>query len=149
MNFLFPPTDFWREVKRSNQQARVLADRHYSRQTVGAYEFMPNGETFVLLKWGEDAVWGVCLNKDMAGNFRLRNTIFRNESQILSSLLISEATSHTRNRWPVPPCALTTEIDADRVKHKRDPGRCFIKAGWKRVGFTTKGLHLLEAPRWF
>ena len=30
---------------------------------------------------------------------------------------------------------LTTEVDASKVKRKRDPGRCFIKAGWREYTF--------------
>jgi hypothetical protein len=33
---------------------------------------------------------------------------------------------------------MTTEIDAGRVRPKRDPGRCFVRAGWERL-YTTNG----------
>ncbi len=31
-------------------------------------------------------------------------------------------------------------VDPGKVKHKRDPGRCYIKAGFKFVGKTKGGL---------
>jgi hypothetical protein len=30
------------------------------------------------------------------------------------------------------------------VRAKRDPGRCFLKAGWRRVGTTRGGLVVLR-----
>lgn len=126
-----------------------MADRHYSRQTIGAAEFMGPGRAFVML--AERAVWGVNENLDTAGNMRWRCTIFRNESQVLSSLLVIEATERTHAYWrrhygALPSAHLTTEVNVDLVKRKRDPGRCFIRAGWSLVGETTKGLLVFQAP---
>jgi len=33
-----------------------------------------------------------------------------------------------------------TFVNAGKVKHKRDPGRCYLRAGFKRVGETKGGL---------
>jgi hypothetical protein len=154
MPFIVGP---WRRVKRSDARARALADRHYSRQTVGAVDFMPAGRVFVLLTHCGRAVWGVVENLDPAGELRWRCSIFRNEGAGLSSELIREATTLTHVRWrrrygALPPVALTTEIDAASVRHKRDPGRCFFRAGWRYVRTTNgaaKGradLVVLEAP---
>jgi hypothetical protein len=49
---------YWRRVDRCDVRARVLADRHYSRQTPGALNFMANGRTLVLLTADCAAVWG-------------------------------------------------------------------------------------------
>jgi hypothetical protein len=35
---------------------------------------------------------------------------------------------------------MVTFVRADAVRHKRDPGRCFRKAGFAHVGFTEGGL---------
>ncbi len=68
----------------------------------------------------------------------------------MSSDLIREATERTRAYWAkkrwTPGVPLQTEVDAKKTKQKRDPGFCFLKAGWRVVGETTKGLVLLEAP---
>lgn len=53
----------WRRVKRCDVAARELADRHYSRQTPGAQDFMPPGRTFVMLTPDDRAVWGVVENQ--------------------------------------------------------------------------------------
>jgi hypothetical protein len=143
-----PP--LWREVTRCHALCREIADRHYSRQTPGAREFMANGETLVLLHESEAgvAVWGVIHNLDPAGGIRWRCSIYRNESSLRSSDMIIEATSITydhwrRRSWPSVP--LQTEVDPSKVRRKRDPGRCFRRAGWSVVG-ERRGLVVLEAP---
>lgn len=146
---LFSPELLWTAVPRVHSGARRLADRHYSRQTVGARDFMPPGRTFVLV-CGDAAVWGVCENLDPAGNQRWRVTIFRNESAHLSSDLVREATSRTHERWArrfgcLPPVRLTTEVDPAKTRSKRDPGRCFRKAGWEEID-RRNGLVVLAAP---
>jgi hypothetical protein len=40
---LFAVDGFWQRVRRTDPRARRLADRHYSRQTPGAAEFMASG----------------------------------------------------------------------------------------------------------
>jgi hypothetical protein len=147
---LFPSAERWRKVTRCDRRARLLADRHYSRQTPGAIDFTPPGETLVLLTDDWLATWAVVLNLDPAGGLRWRCTIFRNEGAGLSSALIREATERTYaywlRRWHVlPPVPLTTEVNPARVRRKRDPGRCFLRAGWKRTG-EARGLVCFEAP---
>jgi len=59
----------------------------------------------------------------------------------LSSELIREAVAATRFKMGEPPeLGMVSFVDPDKVKHKRDPGRCFIKAGFKLVGETKGGL---------
>jgi len=73
------------------------------------------------------------------------NSLFRNEGAGLSSELIREAVAATRFRWPdVPPLGMVTFVDATQVRHKRDPGRCYIRAGFTRVGYTQGGLVALQ-----
>jgi hypothetical protein len=147
---LFAKDGHWRPVTRCDVAARELADRHYSRQTIGAVDFMASGKTFVLLTDDARAVWGVIENLDPVGELRWRCSIFRNEGSILSSVLIREATERTYLYWerhyggrPIVP--LRTEVDPKKVRNKRDPGRCFIRAGWKYIGIV-RGLVVLEAP---
>lgn len=140
----------WFKVKRSNYHARALADRHYSRQTPGAADFMASGKTFVLLTHDRGAVWGVIENMDPAGGLRWRCSIFRNEGPARSSDLIREATERTYQYWrshygALPSVPLTTEVDPEKTRRKRDPGRCFRKAGWFVVG-ERRGLVILQAP---
>lgn len=143
----------WHVVKRCYVPARLLADGHYSRQTPGADEFMASGETLVL--WHETeqggAVWGAIHNLDPAGNRRWRCSIFRNLSGDLSSDLVREATRLTYLFWERhygarPTIPLTTEVDPAKTRRKRDPGRCFRKAGWSARKGLTRGLVVLDAP---
>jgi hypothetical protein len=42
--------DYWVQVNKSDPVACALADRHYSRRKIGAPQFMPPGQTIVLLR---------------------------------------------------------------------------------------------------
>lgn len=149
---LFASDGHWVPVKRCDARARELADRHYSRQTPGSAEFMANGRTLVMLTRDGSAVWGAIEMNDWNQAAVWRCSIFRNEGTIRSSDLIREATARTRAYWRrhyggVPSAPLRTEVDRERVRHKRDPGRCFIRAGWRVVGVTAaRGFVVLEAP---
>ena len=142
----------WHVVSRCDPRARALADRHYSRQTVGAREFMANGRPLVMLTIDGAAVWGAIENLDPVGHLRWRCSLFRNEAPArhLSSDLVREATRRTRLYWrrrygSVPPVPLQTEVHPERTRRKRDPGRCFRRAGWVVVG-ESRGLVVLQAP---
>jgi hypothetical protein len=66
---------------------------------------------------------------------------FRNESAHLSSDLIRDAVAVTRHVWgDPPPEGFVTFVDRDKTRRKRDPGRCYRKAGWSLVGETKGGL---------
>jgi hypothetical protein len=147
---LFATSELWRKVSHDDPRAAALADRHYSRQSPGERDFTPPGRKLVLLSHDESAVWAAVENLDPAGALRFRCTIFRNEGRTLSSELIREATSTTLRYWQaryhgfrVP---LTTEIDPGNVRKKRDPGRCFLRAGWIVLEASRRGLVVLLAP---
>lgn len=142
--FSFLTPQVWSHVPIEDPRARELADRHYSRQTVGAKGFVPAGQRFCLLHEdaGGRAVWAVCRNMDPTGRVQWRNTIFRNESAMLSSDLIRAATTATFEMWKrrygaMPAEELTTEIDiiatAGRRSKRSRPGRCYELAGWIHV----------------
>jgi hypothetical protein len=69
-------------------------------------------------------------------------TAYRRESHpAQSSVLIREAIAATRWYYgDPPPLGMVTFVDAGKVRRKRDPGRCFIRAGFKKVGKTKGGL---------
>lgn len=156
--------DRWRPAagnRDAQRIARELADAHYPRKVRKAKsskQVAPPGRRWVLVSTvlGR-ALWVVCQNRDPRGTERFRCTLFRNESACRSSELIAEATQLTYERWrrrgwlaSAPP--LRTEIDPLEVRRKRDPGRCFRKAGWRRVGKTDgakkgrRDLLIFEAP---
>lgn len=123
--------------------ARLLADRHYNRQKIGASGFVPPGRCLVLHAGGDDGQalwvtsWPFAEYTKHAWAGAWVNSCFRNEGAGLSSELILEAVAATRHRWPdVPELGMITFVDAGKVRKKRDPGRCYRKAGFKHVGFT-------------
>ncbi len=137
----------WCRSHRFDKDALPLADRHYNRQKIGSPQFVPPGRCFVLLAQDMDALW--VTSWPMAEYTRHAwagawvNSMFRLEARdkYLASDLIRQAIAATLTKWPEPPAlGCVTFVDAKKTKHKRDPGRCYRKAGFKHVGFTKGGL---------
>lgn len=110
---------------------------------------MPPGACLVLLTAEADALWVTSWPKseyvkhEWAGAWMC--SFFRNESTHLSSELILEAIAATRAAWAeVPDLGMVTFIDAGKVRPKRDPGRCYRKAGFQPCGVTKGGLVALQ-----
>jgi len=139
----------WRKSFRADPQALALADRHYNRQKIGTPQFVPPGLCFVLVSKCARAVWVTSwplaqyVRHAWAGAWV--NSIFRNEGAGLSSDLIRLAIAHTRDNWPdVPELGIVTFVDASKLRGKRDPGYCYLRAGFKNVGATKGGLVALQ-----
>lgn len=144
----------WILSHRSERRARVIADRHYNRQHPGSPGFVPPGRCFVL--WTEVALWvsswpyAEYVNHKWAGAWV--NSCFRRESGPVASDLVRQAVAATRWYWPDVPSVpwsykgesgfvgMVTFIDRDKVRRKRDYGRCYRKAGFKVIGETKGGL---------
>ena len=144
----------WHASHKYDVRALPLADRHYNRRKVGSPQFAPPGRAVVLLSGAADAVWitswpfAQYVRHAWAGAWV--NSLFRNESAELSSDLIRAAIAATRAEWPdVPALGCITFVDPKKTRHKRDPGRCYRKAGFRVVGETKKeklvALQLLPA----
>lgn len=134
----------WHLSYRADPAARAVADRHYNRQAVGAPQFVPPGRCLVLTAPGP-ALWVTSwpfaeyVQHAWAGAWM--NSCFRREGGALASDLIRQAVAATRWRWPeVPELGMVTFVDAAKVRHKRDPGRCCLRAGFRHVGETKAGL---------
>jgi hypothetical protein len=137
----------WHLSHRADPAALPLADRHYSRQKPGTPQFVSPGRCIVLLAECRSALWvsswPLYVKHDWPGAWVC--TLFRNEGAGLSSELIGEAVAATRALWGEPPSlGIVTFVDPEKVRRKRDPGRCFLKAGWCRAGQTKGGLHALQ-----
>jgi len=137
----------WHLSGRADPAAREIADRHYNRQTVGAPQFVPPGRCLVLV--AERAVWVTSwpfadyVKHAWPGAWLC--SCFRNEGAVLSSVLIREAVAATRFYWPdVPALGMITFIDTTKTRRKRDPGRCYRKAGFCVAGRTAGGLVVLQ-----
>jgi hypothetical protein len=138
-------TALWQQVGKFDPRTAALADGHYSRRTVGSRQFMPPGQTVILLSRDERAVFG-WWRPDPASGIRAMNdldgwtcTIFRNESPSLSSDMILDAeralyaTGHD-----IGPDGLLTYVWDSRIR-SRNPGYCFKMAGWQKIGRSADG----------
>jgi hypothetical protein len=132
----------WRPSYRADALARPLADRHYNRQTIGAAQFVPPGRCYVLRMAGALWVtsWPFPEYVRHAWPGAWINSLFRRESGPLASDLIVAAVAATRAIWTPPAIGIVSFVDASQIRHKRDPGRCYRKAGWQHVGYTQAGL---------
>jgi DNA polymerase I-like protein with 3'-5' exonuclease and polymerase domains len=131
-----PLYKYWIPVNKADDSCRQLADRHYSRQTIGAKLFTRPGKNIVLRTILGDAVWVSWQGIRDDGLEAYECTIFRNESDILSSELIKEAMQITVDIWgDMPKDGFITTVKAEKVKSK-NPGCCFKKSGFKYIGKT-------------
>ncbi len=134
----------WQVSNRADPVGVALADRHYNRQHIGSPQFVPPGRNLCFTLVDGDGVWTTSwpfaeyVKHAWAGAWV--NSIFRNESSHLSSELILEAVAATRWTWEPPELGIVTFVDADKVRRKRDPGRCYRRAGFDHVGYTKGGL---------
>lgn len=135
----------WYVSHRFDPWALPLADRHYSRQQPGTPQFVAPGRNLVLLSRDRDALWVTSwpfaeyTKHEWAGAWVC--SLFRNESAGLSSELILEAVAATRAHFGDPPAlGMVTFVDAGKIRRKRDPGRCFRRAGFQLAGRTKGGL---------
>jgi hypothetical protein len=142
--FLFGSSP-WIEVRDGNRTASALYDRHYSRNPAsrGDPRIAGPGFKMVLLTPCVRAVfvWRKFISKDAQEGVNC--AVFRNEGAGLSSALIRDAMSLAWQRWPAQ--RLYTYVNPRRVR-SRNPGYCFLMAGWRRCGVTkTRKLLVFEA----
>lgn len=124
-------------TRRNDREARALADRHYSRKTPGARDFVGPGRTIILRDPAGTwlFVWRGCQYR-LDGQTGWECAIFRNEGARLSSEIILECEQHVSGR-------LFTYVDAKKVR-STNPGCCFKRAGWSVAGKSkARGLVLL------
>lgn len=141
----------WELADRADPHGASIADRHYNRQKVGSPQFVPPGRCLVLTTptalWITSWPFPEYVKHAWPGAWVC--SAFRNEDRKdLSSELILEAVAATRWRWPdTPPLGMVTFVDRDKTRPKRDPGRCFRRAGFEPCGETKGGLvALLLSP---
>lgn len=140
------PESPWRESNRFDPLACVIADRHYNRRKIGSPQFVPPGRCVVLRApralWVTSWPFAEYVRHAWPGAWV--NSLFRNEGEGLSSELITLAIAHTRSVWEPPEIGMITFVDAGKVRHKRDPGRCYLRAGFHHIGETKGGLVALQ-----
>ena len=134
-----------RRSDRFDPRALPLADAHYNRRVVGSPQFVPPGRCLVLLTPAADALWVTSwpfpafVRHAWPGAWV--NSLFRREGgSLLASDLIRAAVAVTRAVWDPPAEGIVSFINPAKIRRKRDPGRCYRKAGWQHVGSTKGGL---------
>lgn len=139
----------WWLTKDGDRDCLALYERHYSayRYADGRVRrlFCGPGEKVVLRTEVGDAlfVWRKFIDRsDFGGGINC--AVFRNESQHTSSILVRQADAIADCLWPDR--RHYTYVNAARIA-SRNPGFCFLKAGWERCGRTKGGLIVLERRR--
>lgn len=142
----------WSLGHKAHPTAVALADKHYSRRTIGAPQMMPPGQTLVLVTMEGDAVFGWWRPHPRSGLKAMNGldgwtcTIFRNESGLLSSDMIRAAETELLCRYDCGPDGMLTYV-WDRKVASANPGYCFKQAGWRRIGRSADGRKtLLQKP---
>ena len=132
-----PFTEGLMKTTHFDYEMAVLADRHYSRRTVGARQFLYSGRKLVL-RDTPGLVLFAWVYPDpamrMDGQTGYNCAIFRNESSRRASDIILEAEAAAVAKWGVN--RLYTYVDPARTRTikrrgKRIVGACFLAAGWK------------------
>jgi hypothetical protein len=126
----------WRVSHKADPVGAKIADGHYSRRKIGSPQFMPPGDTLVLVR--DDAVFGWWRANPASGIAPMNGlygwtcSIFRNAAGTLrSSALILEAEIElVRLGKGCGPDGMLTYV-FDRKVQSPNPGYCFKCAGWR------------------
>ncbi len=132
--YLFGASGPWIPIRDGDPTGMAIFMRHYTaRERRKVFQFVGPGEKEVLIT--EDAralfVWRKFISD--AGEEGVNCAVFRNEGSEAgqSSDLILAAIEVARRRWPTE--RLYTYVNPSKVRHKRDPGRCFLRAGFRKM----------------
>lgn len=139
----------WTLSNRFDAEAAKVADRHYNRRKIGSPQFVPPGRCLVLSAPGPAlwvTSWPFAEYVRHAWPGAWINSLFRREGgDLLASEMIRQAVAATLWRWPDPPAlGMVTFVDAGKTRPKRDPGYCYMQAGFRNVGHTKGGLVALQ-----
>ena len=135
----------WMPIKDGNPSGLSMFLRHYTaRQTRNIAQFVGPGEKMVLMT--PDALGLFVWRKFISDNRQtgVNCAVFRYEGgeKGRASELIKAANLEAWERWPGE--RLYTYVDPSKIRHKRDPGRCFRKAGYRVCGMTKRRLLIFE-----
>jgi hypothetical protein len=146
----FPFSDDLIVTNGFDPEMAMLADRHYSRRTPGARQFLNNGRKLVIRDASGLVLFGWIWAKE---GMRFDNqegyncAIFRNESARRSSDIILECERLAIDKWG--PARMFTYVNPAKIA-SRNPGYCFKMAGWKNarnedgtIRISEAGQHLL------
>ena len=135
----------WVPASAADPVLRATYERHYSRKQAAGkaknVRFVGPGECMVLRTVDYRALFAWRLSRfrmDLQGGVEC--TIFRNEGEVRSSVLVLEAVDLAWRRWPG--FRLFTFVNPKLVASP-NPGYCFKAVGWRFCGRSLKGLHIL------
>lgn len=136
----------WRLSHRYHRPLVELANRHYPRQKRGTPQCIAPGTYLALISDDRTAGWVTrwpeFSQHAWAGAWE--NSLFRKEGPGRASDMIRHAVAHTRDKWPeIPGLGMITFVNPGEVR-STNPGYCYIKAGFRRVGRTRKGLLVFQ-----
>jgi len=143
----------WSKAHRFDPACAELADRHYSRQTIGSPQFAPPGRCLVLSApcayWVTSWPFAEYVKHKWAGAWMC--SAFRREGgDVPAAAMIRQAVAATRAHYGEPPdLGMVTFIDRSKVPplHTRKGdvwGYTYRKAGFLEVGETAGGLLALQ-----
>lgn len=136
----------WYPIRDGDPRARGLLNRHYSGRHHRAgrrpLKVLGPGEYILLMTADGGAVFAWVHNtiERLDQQVGIYCPLFRRESGPLASLLIHEACLLAWDRWPGD--RLFTYVDPGKVA-SRNPGYCFLQAGFRREGYSQSGKLLL------
>lgn len=138
----------WYLTHKGDARARLLADKHYSRQKAGSPQFCPPGNNIVLIVPSDGGAAAAALwvsHRSQPGRGIERrdgfsywdNPFFRNESGIKSSDLIREALAITRYLWrdALPADGFHSFVDPTKVEGVKVRGEIVHGFVFKKAGF--------------
>lgn len=139
----------WYLTRDGDKSCLELYERHYScnRYADGRErtQFVGPGQVIALRTGDADAlfVWRKYLDDTIPKQDGIECSVFRNEapSRYESSELVKQADAIADHCWPDP--RHYTKVNPKAVR-STNPGYCFLKAGWRRCGYTKGGLLILE-----
>jgi len=137
--------DTWIPIRDGNPTLLSIFKRHYTaRERRKIEQCIGPGEKMALLTPDARAAFAWRKFKSDNNQSGVNCAVFRNEGSSAgrASELIQAAKILAWERWPGE--RLYTYVDPSKVRHKRDPGRCFIRAGFRQCGITKSGKLIFE-----
>lgn len=151
----------WIEIDKGDPRGRVLADRHYTRISIGhpmwtrpgwnqcLYAEQLNGRSAVFVWWRPKWESGLKGTERKDGLRCIECTIFRNETRFRSSDLIRDALGcllsweHAKDvAWPD---GIITGVNSEKTRGGRaetsEAGKCFREAGFSPFVHSGKNKH--------
>lgn len=140
---------YWYVTKDGDRSCIELYERHYSCNHYAdgreRLQCVGPGAHIMLRTADADAmfVWRKYIDDTIPKQEGVECAVFRNEAphRYESSELIRQADAIADRGWSGE--RHYTKVDPEKVR-STNPGYCFLKAGWRRAGYTKGGLLILE-----